>query len=567
MTTAAISVYRSNNFTVKDRPPIVTMATTKSEETLKFIERRLVDCDENHPLCASSRPSSRWYPTRLIDVMASKNVPYDHVQLFITAENSPTGPYASLSHCWGIIEIITLTEARMREFSKTGIAISRLPQTFRDAINVARSLNIRYIWIDSLCIIQDSIADWNVESRTMLQVYQHAYCNIAATHAKDGRGGLFANRNPNLLSTDVQFSYGRATAFYRMTNMNNGYWQLEIDDAPLNRRAWVVQERLISPRIIHFGSEQVIWDCYESVACESFPEGTTAWSTRDSASMYQSPKQSSQLMVVPENTDQALGKWAAIIAAYSSCALTYQKDKIVAISGVVELLADLWKVEYCAGLWRKNLEFQLCWLTHKPMAGVARPPSQSRAPSWSWLAFDGIVEASQLQMSTDEGYEVTMRATVTEVSLRNEVSDSDGEVIVGHLRLYCTLNPVIFDTGSGEYCFVGRDGSLLPILRIDFDNAVRSHGEELYFIPLYDLRYQTRQDSPSKDASDLRGIIAKVMDRALGIYTRCGHVYQNGRVAGEGHNQAFVDLTIPQSKEKLPCVEYDAIQGHLITLI
>jgi hypothetical protein len=151
-------------------------------------------------------------------------VPCNHVQLIVTAENPPTSPYASLSHCWGKIKIITLTEGNLREFLEAEIALSRLSQTFCDAISVAKSLNVRYLWIDSLCIIQDSVADWNVESRTMLQVYQNAYCNIAATHAKNGSGGLFSNRNPDLLSIDVQLSHGPTKAAYRLTNMNKDYW-------------------------------------------------------------------------------------------------------------------------------------------------------------------------------------------------------------------------------------------------------------------------------------------------------------------------------------------------------
>jgi hypothetical protein len=153
---------------------------------------------------------------------------------------------------------------------------------------------------------------------------------------------------------------------------------------------------------------------------------------------------------------------------------------------MVELLAGLWKYEYCAGLWRKNLEFQLCWLARKPMQGVARPPDKLRVPSWSWLACDGAVEASQMQMTVEEGFEVTMKASVTEVSLRNEISDLDGEIIKGYLRLRRTLNPVIFDTGSGEYCFVGHDGAVLPILSINLTTQsapmVRSYTSFLFTI-------------------------------------------------------------------------------------
>jgi hypothetical protein len=78
------------------------------------------------------------------------------------------------------------------------IDIAELPKTFQDAIEISRRLDIRFLWIDSLCIIQDSKEDWLKESVIMGDIYQHAYCNIAATAAPDGRTGCFLERNPLL---------------------------------------------------------------------------------------------------------------------------------------------------------------------------------------------------------------------------------------------------------------------------------------------------------------------------------------------------------------------------------
>jgi hypothetical protein len=550
------------------RPPKISSSTTNSSETIQFIQQRLKLCDENHALCISTIPTGTWYPTRLIDVQPSGNdTSNKFVRIIITSENAPSGQYASLSHCWGKVQLITLKEENLERFTKEGIEISHLPNTFRHAVSVAESLRIRYIWIDSLCIIQDSVADWKEESRTMLQVYRHAYCNLAATHSRDSRGGLFSDRNPALLSADVQLSYGPLKATYRLTNINAGYWRMEVDEAPLNTRAWVVQERLISRRIVHFDSEQVIWDCSQSMACEALPGGSTKWANRYATGEFESPKQSSQLMAIPEREDQALGKWAVIITAYSNCSLTYQKDKIVAISGVARLLSESWKDQYCAGLWRKHIEFQLCWFTSQPINTVTRPPAELRAPSWSWLAFDGPVSASQMQMIGEEAYEVTIKASVTEVCLQDETATSGGEIIKGHLRMRCVLNTVVFDAVQETFCVLGRDGNLLPILRIDFDSTVRAEGEELYFIPLYDIRYQTRLDSPIKDASELRGIMVSLLDKASGTYVRCGHVFQSGSVAEERCDDAFLDLNSPVGKAHMPCLEFDIETGHLITLV
>jgi hypothetical protein len=99
-------------------------------------------------------------------------------------------PSMTLSHCWGGAGVLKLTAGSLHELS-TGIEISILLQTFQDAIPVALALRVNYLWIDSLCIFQDSIADWARKSSAMGNVYRHGLCNIAATASKDGNGGLF----------------------------------------------------------------------------------------------------------------------------------------------------------------------------------------------------------------------------------------------------------------------------------------------------------------------------------------------------------------------------------------
>jgi hypothetical protein len=116
---------------------------------------------------------------------------------------------------------------------------NRLPKTFADAFKVVRSLGIRYIWIDSLCIIQHNEEDWSREAGTMLQVYRNAYCNIAATHSVNSFGGLFSQRTTNTLGTVQQFDSELLKGSYAV--VDGKYWEHQVDHAPLNRRAWVVQ--------------------------------------------------------------------------------------------------------------------------------------------------------------------------------------------------------------------------------------------------------------------------------------------------------------------------------------
>lgn len=66
------------------------------------------------------------------------------------------------------------------------IFLSDLPPLFQDAIIITRQLGLRYLWIDSLCIIQDSLRDWETEAAKMASIYQNSYVTISATDASNG---------------------------------------------------------------------------------------------------------------------------------------------------------------------------------------------------------------------------------------------------------------------------------------------------------------------------------------------------------------------------------------------
>jgi hypothetical protein len=139
---------------------------------------------------------------------------------------------------------------------KTKIVFSELSKTFTDAMKITKYSGLRYIWINSLCIIQDSKEDWQREASLISKVYTNSACNISATGASDGSIGLFFDRNPLAIQPFRARFLGNQVkgSFYLV---NPSLWANEVDYSPLNRRAWVVQERLLSPCNLHFGSTQV----------------------------------------------------------------------------------------------------------------------------------------------------------------------------------------------------------------------------------------------------------------------------------------------------------------------
>lgn len=173
-----------------------THTSTGSDSNIALASKWLNDCSAKHSICHSfGEGQGPWYPTRLLDV--GKHVEESDVRLVISDTDSPTGPYLTLSHCWGSA-LVSKLEMRDLEKSKAGISASALPKTFRDAVYVTKKLGVQYLWIDALCIIQDSVEDWRQETATMGKVYKNALCNIAATGASDSSIGCFWDRNPLL---------------------------------------------------------------------------------------------------------------------------------------------------------------------------------------------------------------------------------------------------------------------------------------------------------------------------------------------------------------------------------
>jgi hypothetical protein len=235
--------------------------TNNTRNSIPLGLRWLRECLSDHPRC-QSRPPDNCKAKRLIDV-GEQSISGISEQPRLVETTSLTGPisYVTLSHCWGTGQVFKLLQQNvdllMRKIPPEGLS-----GVFRDAIDVTRKAGIKYIWTDSLCIVQNSSTDWEVESQKMGDIYQHAMFNIAATGFTDGSRGLFVERDPGLVDP-VRLQLKRAFEVVGMSNPEPGVYRLVemstwiegVEHAPLNYRGWVIQERFLSPRILHFGRD------------------------------------------------------------------------------------------------------------------------------------------------------------------------------------------------------------------------------------------------------------------------------------------------------------------------
>lgn len=392
-----------------------TQVNTGSEVNFALANNWVNHCKTNHQICGQlSKNSYPWYPTRLLEVE-----PFDSaspVSLRITGVDPPDGPYLSLSHCWGSALFLKLTTQNIESF-KAGVFHSRLPKTFQDAIYITQKLGVKFLWIDALCIIQDSDEDWRREAATMGNVYQNALCNIAATGASDSSGGCFWDRDPLLAEACVvEFSWELPFngSYYCI---DGSLWPKNIGEAPLNRRAWVTQERILSPRIIHFAVQQMFWECHEMEACESFPVGLpespdpltfiVRTGLKRMRPAVRHEIQTARSDVSSESRLDGYAYWDGIVDVYTRSSLTRQEDKLIALSGMAKEMSLLLNDEYLAGLWKKHLAHQLLWSVTKPMTdNHGNPcfrPATYQAPTWSWASIDGHVVPGNRTLDRDWG--------------------------------------------------------------------------------------------------------------------------------------------------------------------
>ena len=202
-------------------------------------------------------------PTRVVDVGDKES---SNIRLFCDTRGK-TGKYLALSHRWG-------SPAQNRKFCteknnikryEEGVSIVDLPNTFRDAIHVTRCLGVQYLWIDSLCIIQDDAKDWEEESKRMEQVYSSAYATIAASCASGTDDGFLKPRISRQCVTKTNPASG--STFYLCNAIDN--FDNDVEHGELNKRGWILQERALSRRTIYFTEKQTYWECGEGVRCET----------------------------------------------------------------------------------------------------------------------------------------------------------------------------------------------------------------------------------------------------------------------------------------------------------
>jgi hypothetical protein len=383
---------------------------TGSLSRLDLAKNWLTCCIDRHDRCRAwqnHQSSKGMLPSRVIDVVGREDESQDP---FLYESLNQPGLYVALSHRWGGSKILTTTTSTLED-RKRRIPLASMPKTFQDAIAIVRHFGFRYLWIDSLCIIQDNLQDWEAEAKTMGTVYSNAALTIMAVAATSADSGCF---------TQLKVDLGAADSGDVIDNLPCELGTLHIDVAcpkhpaghdfsifahhpiltshekrsgfrspgPLDTRGWVLQEELLSLRRLMFSDDGLFWECLDADASDSNPIGRAppdnfeaSIETRGHGISKENSyardfkllllNGSSQQAANPHGSEQRLqplelkrhlyDSWISMVTNFTSRELSNESDRLIAMEGTATALSALLDDECVAGLWRRDFSRQLLW--------------------------------------------------------------------------------------------------------------------------------------------------------------------------------------------------------------
>ncbi|KAK4448441.1 heterokaryon incompatibility protein-domain-containing protein [Podospora aff. communis PSN243] len=526
---------------------------TSSDESLEWARKQIDRCGASHKAC---KDSSTLLPKRVLDVGVTSS---DRVSLY--EPNSHSAPYVCLSHCWGRRPFLR-TLSHNIEAHKDIIQWDLLPPSFQHTIEVTRKLGIRYLWIDSLCIIQDDEDDWRQEASNMASIYQNSFLVISATKSADAYGGLYSelpsdcqsrnvtvrNDNGTLETVHVR----RALDHHHQSGGGQEYGQMLL---PIFTRGWVFQERFLSARVLYFGPEELAWECLEASACQCIEAEEFNHAAGVFVPGQTNPKQHYSVCSLEVVVSYRLG---------NNLEATHD-DIFPAISGLAKEFQGEIKSDYCAGLWKTDLLDGLLWTPvfpplqtdgpHEPLDEavqrwseeashwVTPRPTSWRAPSWSWASVKMPVEFMDVEFRHSKRVTpdpMKPLCHVLAISCQHIGADPTGELATGksHIVLQGRLAPASICSACQRNVAVIRpddnyENILNPLLRPG----------------VWSSQFTNNQDAPSADLEGGGTDTCPSTETKAGDGTVVPFLFMVGKV-GSPENPTVFLMLLPEGEEQ-----------------
>ncbi|KAF2828834.1 HET-domain-containing protein [Ophiobolus disseminans] len=359
-----------------------------------LIQEWLNDCDSTHVECKAStrtkqtRSADVRLPTRLICVGNDED---EFVRLQET-RSGDEGHWIALSYRWGDSPPFSTTRQNLSSHIE-GMKLTTLPRTFQDAIRVTRGLRQKYLWIDSICIVQGKDGDFSDESKRMEDVYSGAYCVLAASCATDQRSGFLLPRvRRHTVALNSKSGGGSDSGTIYVCSMIEDFRGHVLQGA-LHKRGWVLQEHALARRTVFFTEHQTYWECGYGVRCE-----TMVRMTNESAALLGDPE--FPRILDPAKHGERILRFQELYQQYSRLNLSSDYDRPTAIDGLQRRLLRTMGVNGGFGVLdntgnRGLLRRSLLWRRGegiKTLTPITFPSHRERVPSWSWMSVSGGID-------------------------------------------------------------------------------------------------------------------------------------------------------------------------------
>ena len=372
-----------------------------SDRSFAMAREWIKECNLNHEKCP--KLDQRPLPTRVLEILSHSTAQDMCVRLHTS--RGQRGKYAALSYCWGGPQPVTTTRNNEASHHET-IAFPDLPQTIKDALLCTLKLELRYLWVDALCILQDpeSAEDRRREIKVMADIYRNAYVTIQATSAKTCRDGFLQIRRQrtDAIRLPCQYAPNQFADVVVSPGIDIVMPRPGLQE-PIHDRGWTLQEGLLSSRVLIYSEAQLFFKCPYGFQKDG---GQSTWLTYTLGTAT-TPVSQENLSLLGHLQSAALPTahqireyWEHVVVDFTARRITDPKDKLPALAGLASCFAARTGDAYVAGCWRRDILYDLCWMAgsdarvterhHRELPPTTRCPSW-RAPSWSWASVDGPV--------------------------------------------------------------------------------------------------------------------------------------------------------------------------------
>lgn len=486
-------------------------------------------------------------PSRLLKLEAAEK----RVFLVDKANLDSVVRYTALSYCWGPESAKESFRLSRQSFNtlQSGYPLQNLPKTFQHAFKIIEELGVEYLWIDRLCIIQDSAEDWRQEASQMGEVYSNAFVTVCAHGAADDSQGCFFPRTPSdVAPTELTLALHHPLDKSSYILGENYFTWIYRFDARVLRRAWVLQEQLLSRRTLYFGREQIFWECRSTTRCETYPNGVpiinahaimTRMLDRDKI-LWKTPldiasENNIRVRLHLDTLGSCLLEWEQTVQEYNRRHLTHVNDRLVAIAGLASQMKDKLRGlgaddGYNAGIWGFSLPRGLLWQVHGTRYVEL---TERRAPSWSWAAVERTVLCFGYMLRS--GAEECVSGVRASTTTRNDTVA--GIVVEGSLSLKGRLAaPIWSRTVVRDWDGLttplrllrnpGTDGHILvKDGHIIFDDPETEKSSlEIFCLPIvYDIVSLSRFKKPRQQKWAVLGIVLKKSEKGRALFYRVGY--------------------------------------------